>query len=49
MKITLLISTFNSTSQLAYTYLKEIGHDVAINDAQMIETVNLVQTIPNLV
>jgi putative two-component system hydrogenase maturation factor HypX/HoxX len=39
MKITLLISTFNSTSQLAYTYLKELGHSVdvvyAISDAQM--------------
>ena len=51
MKITLLISTFNSTSQLAYTYLKEIGHNVdvvyAINDAQMIEEIN--QFFPDIV
>lgn len=45
MKITLLISTFNSTSQLAYTYLKERGYEVdvvyAINDKQMIEEVEV--------
>ena len=44
MQITLLITTFNSTSQLAYTYLKERGFCVdvvyAINDTQMIEEVN---------
>jgi len=43
MKISLLITTFNSTSQLAYTYLKEQGHSVdvvyAIHDAQMIEEI----------
>ncbi|MEN4054197.1 MULTISPECIES: enoyl-CoA hydratase-related protein [Sulfurimonas] len=43
MKITLLISTFNSTSQLTYTYLKNIGHIIdvvyAINDTQMIEEI----------
>ncbi len=43
MKITLLISSFNSTSQLAYTYLKEQEHSVdvvyAINDVKMIEEV----------
>jgi len=41
MKITLLISTFNSTSQLAYTYLKERGYSVdvvyAINEQQMLQ------------
>jgi len=44
MKISLLITTFNSTSQLAYTYLKEQGHSVdvvyAINDAQMKEEID---------
>ncbi len=43
MKITLLITTFNSTSQLTYTYLKELGHSVdvvyAINNTQMIEEI----------
>ena len=43
MKITLLITTFNSTSQLAYTYLKERGYSVdvvyAISDVQMIQEV----------
>ncbi|MEO1938455.1 MAG: formyltransferase family protein, partial [Sulfurimonas sp.] len=43
MKISLLITTFNSTSQLAYTYLKEQGHSVdvvyAINDVQMLEEI----------
>jgi len=42
-KITLLITTFNSTSQLAYTYLKEQGHSVdvvyAINNTQMIKEI----------
>lgn len=44
MKITLLISTFNSTSQLAYTYLKDEGHIIdvvyAIHEEQMITEVN---------
>lgn len=43
MKITLLISTFNSTSQQSYTYLKDKGHSVdvvyAIDDKQMIKEV----------
>ena len=42
-KITLLITTFNSTSQLAYTYLKERGYSVdvvyAINEQQMLQEV----------
>ncbi len=41
MKITLLITIFNSISQLTYTYLREKGYSIdvvyAINDAQMIE------------
>ncbi len=45
MKITLLISTFNSTSQLAYTYLKDSGNEVdvvyAIDDVQMLEEVEV--------
>ncbi|MBA1433447.1 MAG: hydrogenase [Epsilonproteobacteria bacterium] len=43
MKITLLVSTFNSTSQLAYTYLKNKGHKLdvvyAISDVQMLEEI----------
>ena len=43
MKITLLVTTFNSLSQMAYTKLKDLGHKVdvvyAINDAQMIQEV----------
>ena len=43
MKITLLISTFNSLSQLAYTKLKALGHHIdvvyAINKEQMIKEV----------
>ncbi len=42
-KVTLLISTFNSTSQLAYTHLKALGYRVdvvyAINASQMIKEV----------
>jgi len=42
-KVTLLISTFNSTSQLAYTHLKALGYKVdvvyAINASQMIKEV----------
>ena len=40
MKLTLLTTTFNSLSQMAYTKLKTLGHQVdvvyAISDAQMI-------------
>ncbi len=43
MKITLLITTFNSLSQMAYTKFKDLGHRVdvvyAINNEQMIEEV----------
>ncbi len=43
MKITLLISTFNSLSQMAYTKFKDLGHSVdvvyAINNEQMISEV----------
>ncbi|MEO1953960.1 MAG: formyltransferase family protein, partial [Campylobacterales bacterium] len=42
-KVTLLISTFNSTSQLAYTHLKALGYRVdviyAISASQMIKEV----------
>ncbi len=45
MKITLLISSFNSTSQLSFTYLKnDAGYEVdvvyALDDLQMIDEVN---------
>ncbi len=40
MKITLLVTTFNSLSQMAYTKFRDLGHRVdvvyAINDEQMI-------------
>ncbi len=43
MKITLLITTFNSTSQLAYSYLKGLKHHLdivyAINNQEMIKEV----------
>ena len=43
MKITLLVTTFNSLSQMAYTKFKDIGHRVdvvyAINNEQMIQEV----------
>ncbi len=43
MKITLLITTFNSLSQMAYTKFKDLGHRVdvvyAINNEQTIEEV----------
>jgi len=43
MKISLLITTFNSTSQLAYTYLKEQGYCVdvvyAIHNTQMVKEI----------
>jgi len=43
LKISLLITTFNSTSQLTYTYLKALGYKVdvvyAINSSQMIKEV----------
>ncbi len=43
MKITLLVTTFNSLSQMAYTKLKDMGHIVdvvyAIGDMQMIQEV----------
>ena len=51
MKITLLISTFNSTAQLAYTYLKDEGHIIdvvyAIHEEQMITEVNAF--MPNII
>ena len=44
MKITLLVSTFNSLTQKVFCYLKDVGHDVkvvyAINAAQMIAEVD---------
>ena len=44
MKITLLISTFNSISQSYYTILKDNGYSIdivyAINDTQMIDEIN---------
>ena len=44
MKITLLVSTFNSLSQMAYTKFKDLGHIVdvvyAINNEQMIKEVD---------
>ncbi len=43
MKITLLVTNFNSLSQMAYTKFKDLGHRVdvvyAINEGQMIEEV----------
>lgn len=43
MKITLLVSTFNSLSQMAYTKFKDLGHRVdvvyAINNEQMIKEI----------
>lgn len=44
MKITLLITSFNSISQAFYTYLQDLGHKLdvvyAINETQMINEVN---------
>lgn len=45
MKITLLVTTFNSLSQMAYTKFQDLGHQVdvvyAIHDAQMIAEVEV--------
>ena len=50
-KVTLLISTFNSTSQLTYTHLKALGHKVdvvyAINTSQMIKEIE--EFNPNII
>jgi putative two-component system hydrogenase maturation factor HypX/HoxX len=51
MKITLLITTFNSLSQKVYSYLKDSGFDVsvvyAINKEQMIREIDTI--LPDLV
>ena len=51
MKISLLITSFNSISQMSYTKLKDLGHSIdityAINDIQMIK--EIIQFSPDII